>query len=99
MSISDFRTHNSFLYVFQMEKRAEEKTHLYYFSSVSSDFVFSEIISKRLSDLEIYKMSLISCPIQFSQERMLKTLPMLVISISDLWSHLSKAVLKEIGRE
>lgn len=62
--------------------------------------MFSEIIVERLSDLEIYKMFLVACPIQFvSQERMLKTLPMLVISISDLWNHLSKAVFKEKGRE
>lgn len=56
--------------------------------------MFSEIILKRLSDLEIYKMYLVSCPIQFfSQETTLKTLPSLAISVSDLWVHLSKAVL------
>ena len=61
--------------------------------------MFSEIILKRLSDLEIYKMFLVSCPIQFfSQERMWLTLPMLAISISDLWNHLSKAVLKKRGK-
>lgn len=60
-----------------------------------SDFVFSEIILKRLSDLGIYKMLLVSCPHQFfSQERMLKTVPILGISVSELWNHLSKVVLK-----
>ena len=58
----------------------------------------SEIILKRLTDLEIYKTFLVSCPTQFSQERIWKPLPMLAISISDLWNHSSKMVLKERGK-
>lgn len=84
------------LCVFQTEKWAEEKPIFIILAFCIIWLVFSEIILKRLSDLEIYKMYLVSCPIHFfSQEMMLKTLPFLAISISDLWIHLGKAVLKK----
>ena len=34
----------------------------------------------------------------FPQERMWKILPMLAISISDVWNHLNKAILKKSGK-
>lgn len=77
------------LCVFPTEKWAEEKPIFIILALCIIWLCVQWDHFERLSDLEIYKMFFVSCPIQFfSQERTLKTLPMLAIVISGQWSHL-----------